>query len=405
MRKSWLITLSLLSAVAFSTLVAGLSQGADHRDAPNLTFFPASGPNHPNPELRSLDLNDVYLFRSPANPSNTVMAMTVNPFAIPGETVFFSSQGTYEFVINNASDTSATPLLRPEITFRCNFTAPRAGRQEIRLTKVNHITNRSELIARGQTGSDIAIRGGGQVRADVFDDPFFFDFRAFQGDRDGPEGMAFGPGSRNFNDEFKFDFFAGANTGVIVLEVPTSTLVGGTGMGSNIISLWSRTLDGSGSQVDRTAIPAVNTVLIRPNRFIGPFPGTPNPNAPAAPNFKNQFNLTLPVNDRAVWGDEARRSLGVVPANPDATPPTPQRGFGSSPERAAAIANLLLPDILTFDTTLPVGSGFVPGLNGRRLEDDVIDFELQVVLDNNAATDGVSHGPFRTRWPYFLPRN
>ena len=77
MIRSRLISFSLLSAVAFSTLVAGLSHGADHRDAPNLTFFPASGPTHPNPELRALDLNDVYIFRSPANPSNTVSAMTV----------------------------------------------------------------------------------------------------------------------------------------------------------------------------------------------------------------------------------------------------------------------------------------------------------------------------------------
>lgn len=399
------ITLGLLSALVLSAIAVGVSSAADHRDAPNLTFFPASGPTHPNPELRSLDLNDVYLFRSTSTPSNTVMALTVNPFVIPGETAFFSSVGSYEFVVNNGSDTSATPLLRPEITFRCNFTAPRAGRQEIRVTRVNHVTNRSELIARGQTGSNIAIRGGGQLRADLFDDPFFFDFRAFQGDRDGPEGTAFGAGTRDFNDSLKFDFFAGANTGVILLELPTSTLTGGTGAAANVISLWTRTLDSAGAQIDRTAIPAINTVLIRPNRFIGPFPGTPNPLAPTALNFKHQFNLTLPVNDRAVWGEEARRSLGVVPANPSATPPTPQRGFGSSPERAAILADLLLPDILTFDVTLPVGSGFVPGLNGRRLEDDVIDFELQVVLDNSAATDGVSHGPFRTRFPYFLPQN
>lgn len=391
MLRNRLIALGLLSAVMLSALAVGVAPAADHRDAPNLTFFPASGPTHPNPELRALDLNDVYVFRSPSNPNNTVLALTVNPFIVPGEATFFSSQGSYEFVINNGNDTNtATPLLRPEITFRCNFTAPRAGRQEIRVTRVNHVTNRSELIARGQTGSNIAIRGGGQLRADVFDDPFFFDFRAFQGDRDGPEGTAFGAGTREFNDELKFDFFAGANTGVILLEVASSTLTGGTGEAANVITVWSRTLNGSGVQVDRTAIPAINTVLIRPNRFIGPFPGTPNPLAPTAPNFKNQFNLTLPVNDRSVWGEEARRSLGL---------------FGSDATRAAAVADLLLPDILTFNTTLPVGSGFVPGLNGRRLEDDVIDFELQVVLDNSEATDGVSHGPFRTRFPYFLPQN
>ena len=393
MLRSRFITLGLLAAVVLSALAVGVVPAADHRDSPNLTLNPFNS----NPELRSLDLNDVYLFRSPSNPNNTVMMLTVNPLLTPGEPVFFSSTGSYEFVINNGADTS---LLRPEITFRCNFTAPRAGRQEIRVTRVNHITNRSELIARGQTGSNIAIRGGGQVRADVFDDPFFFDFNGFRAfDAD---GAGLNP-PRAFNDGLQFDFFGDMdglgsgttdfNTGIVVLEVPSSTLTGG---GTNVITVWSRTLRNN-VQIDRTAIPTVNTVLIRPNRFIGAFPGTPNPLAPAAPNFKEQFNLTLPVNDRAVWGAEARGSLGTRVG-------PPVRGFGNTEATAAALADALLPDVLTFDVNS--SNGFVTFLNGRQLDEDVIDFELGLVTNGGLTTDGVTTTRrARTRFPYAVAPN
>ena len=398
MLRSRFITLGLLPALVLSALAVGVSPAADHRDSPSLTLTPFNA----NPELRSLDLNDVYLFRSPSNPNNTVMMLTVNPLITPGEQVFFSSTGSYEFVINNGADTS---LLRPEITFRCNFTAPRAGRQEIRVTRVNHITNRSELIARGQTGSNIAIRGGGQVRADVFDDPFFFDFngfRAFDADGAGPNPP------RAFNDGLQFDFFgdvdglgagtANFNTGIVVLEVPSNTLTGG---GTSTITVWSRTLRNN-IQIDRTAIPTVNTVLIRPNRFIGPFPGTTNPLAPAAPNFKEQFNLGLPVNDRAHWGAEARASLGMREVSPG--PPPVVRGFGNTEATAAALADALLPDVLTFNVNS--SDGFIGTLNGRQLDEDVIDFELGLVTNGGLTTDGVgTTKPSRPRFPYAVAPN
>lgn len=387
MLKNRLFKLSLLAMVAMSAITVGAVQAADHRDSPNLTLSPFSA----NPELRALDLNDVYVFRSPSNPNNTVMMLTVNPLLSPGETVFFSSLGSYELVINNGSDTS---LLRPEITFSFKFTAPRAGRQEVRVTRRNHITNRSELIARGQTGANIAIRGGGQARADVFDDPFFFDFNGFRRfDADGPGGNA----ARGLNDGQQFDFFgdvdglasgtSGFNTGIAMIEVPSASLTGG---GTSVITVWSRTLNALGVQVDRTAIPTVNTVLIRPNPFIGPFPGTINPAAPVAPNFKEQFNLTLPVDDRAVWGTEARRSLGL---------------FGTPEPNIAGLADALLPDVLTFNVNS--SAGFIGALNGRQLQEDVIDFELGLVTNGGVTTDGVpaNNKAFRNRFPYAATPN
>lgn len=380
MPRNRFITLGLLSALLLSAFAAGVSPAADHRDSPSLGFSPKNA----NPELRSLDINDVYLFRSPANPDNTVMMMTVNPLIDAGvtpEQVFFSSTGSYEFVIDNGSNPS---LLRPEFTFRCNFTAPRAGRQEIRVTRVNHATNRSELIARGQTGSNIAIRGGGQVQASVFDDPFFFDLGAFRAD------VVSGT-PRDFNDGRQVDFFAGFNAQIIVLEVPSSSITGGTGDAASVITLWARTMNVAGVQIDRMAIPTINTVLIRPNRFIGalPSPFVANPNAPLASNFKDQFNLTLPVNDRSAWGGEVRLALTALgAANP------------------AGLADALLPDVLTLNVTS--SAGFVTGpLNGRQLADDVIDLELSLVTNGVLTTDsiGTNNKPFRTRFPYAAAPN
>lgn len=335
---------SLLALTTWLMLVAGTVRAADHRDAPNL--------NVENGGPRALDLNDVYLFRSPANPANTVMMITVNPLIAPGETVFFSSTGSYELKIDNNGDQVT------DITLQFVFTAPRGGRQEVRFNRLE--PNKAPvLLARGQTGLNVAVRGGGQLRADVFDDPFFFDIDAFRG-----------TAGRNFNDGFSVDAFAGFNTSIIVVEVPSSSLIAG----SNVITVWSRTLDAAGNQVDRTAIPAVNTVFVRPNRFIGA--------APAGVALKKMFNETLPINDRTVWGNEFRNSLAA---------------FGRDAATAAAITNVVLPDVLTFDVTN--SGGF---LNGRRLQDDVIDTELNLITGGGIPTDSIptNDKPFRTKFPY-----
>lgn len=344
MSRHHFVTRWLLSLTACLALGAGLSRAADHRDAPNL--------NIENGGPRALDLNDVYLFRSPSNPANTVMMITVNPLIAPGEVVFFASAGSYELKIDNNGD------MLTDITLRATFLAPRGGRQEVRLHRVN-ASGQAVLIARGQTGSNVAIRGGGLMRADVFDDPFFFDIEAFRG-----------TAGRNFNDGNEADAFAGFNTSIIVIEVPSASLIAG----SNVITVWSRTLDAAGLQVDRTAIPAVNTVFIRPNRFIGP--------APTGVALKRMFNETLPINDRAIWGTEVRNALAA---------------FGRDTATASAIADVVLPDVLTFDVTN--SGGF---LNGRRLADDVIDAELSLITGGALATDSIPANDklFRNRFPY-----
>ena len=74
MRKLLLAATGLSGLIAGVILVAagiapGLSGAADHLDAP---FVKTDG---------RIDINDVYVFQSPTNADNTVLAMTVNPAA------------------------------------------------------------------------------------------------------------------------------------------------------------------------------------------------------------------------------------------------------------------------------------------------------------------------------------
>ncbi len=83
---------------------------------------------------------------------------------------------------------------------------------------------------------------------------------------------------------------------------------------------------------------------------------------------EDAYNATNPADDFAAWSADVEASLLTL-SGLDGTP--------YSPAEAAIIRGLLVPDVLTLDTSS--SAGFVPGLNGRQLADDVIDFELFVV--------------------------
>ncbi len=195
------------------------------------------------------------------------------------------------------------------------------------------------LKGKGMTGTTVDLGRVGRMQAGVFDDPFFFDLNAFLGN------YAFcsapgGPAGESGND-----FFAGLNVSGIVVELPRRAI----GMGN--IGVWARTvLDGE--QIDRMGRPAINTVFI-------------------PSGSKNAFNAGNPKNDVKDFG----QFLGPF-------------------------AGVLLPDILTVDTSSTAGF-----LNGRQLADDVIDIELQLITGDTAAGDCVDANdvPFSTSFPYLAP--
>ena len=210
------------------------------------------------------------------------------------------------------------------ITYEANFTG--AGPvQNYTLTQID-ITGTS-VLATGVTGISSATTNGGTVQAGIFDDPFFFDLNGFQ------NGLEF------TGD----DTFAGANVNAIVFELPSADF------GAEDIGVWATTF-ADGTQIDRAGRPAINTVLINPDAQ------------------KEAFNAGTPDNDFTEFGDILSTNIAGL----------------SNQANADALTPILLPDILTFNTS--DANGF---LNGRRLEDDVIDASLQLLTQVDGLGDGV----------------
>ena len=204
----------------------------------------------------------------------------------------------------------------------------------------------------------IAERKDFKFFAGVRSDPFFFDLLGFLAG-------------------FKFtgsDFFADKNVFGTVLEVPNSAL------GTNPdIGVWSRVLipakdletPGNGElvQIDRMGRPAINTVF--------------NHGAD-----KVTFNTIEPSGDRTTVTTTGKTFL----ANFEDV----LGSFGYDAGSAENIAKILLPDILTFNFNS--NAGF---LNGRKLTDDVIDIELNLVTKGAVTTDGVGpHTDLLDEFPY-----
>lgn len=201
-------------------------------------------------------------------------------------------------------------------------------------------------VANGRTGSTTPLRRiGGSVTAGTFEDPFFFDLNGF---RDG----------LNFTGA---DAFAGADVSAIAIELPSSWVGGNVG-------IWATT-SVDGRQIDRMGRPAINTVLIPSDR-------------------KDEFNASQPSNDRAAFGDDVRAAITGL--------------SGGDAAFAAAVTDVLLPDVLTFDTQSSAGF-----LNGRQLADDVIDAELGLLTKGAVTGDGVNANdvPFLDQFPYLAPAN
>ena len=352
MKKIRNIAVLLLVAAA---MIVGLSAttigAADHLDSPLIQLDGRT------------DINDVYAF---INGDNTVMVMTVNPLAGVLNGTALRPNSPYDFAIDNDGD------YQEDIVYRVQAgQANSSGQQALFLYDVGALNPR---IAQGSSETIVPVYGGGSLFVGVRDDPFFFDLVAFQ------DQVLGAGGSRTFCDGNENDFFAGANVTAIVLEVPSSSLTAD----SDSINIWARTADRNG-MIDRMGKPALNTVLI----------GSGN---------KDAFNATTPADDIATWSSEFIANLLFLSG---------LDGSGYTADEAEFIASLLLPDVLTLDTTST--AGFTTGpLNGRQLAEDVIDFELFVVTGGLGANGSpvltsdcvdANDVPFLTSFPYLAPAN
>jgi len=372
------IAVTVLAAAALAAVVSGgpaPSAAADHVDAPGLT--------PPGGNLQ-LDITDVYAWR--ARKGTTVLAANVNGLTAPGTNPVFASGApsvattqavTYWFRVDNNGDAV------PDVNLSVRF-----GKPNDKGIQAMTVRRNGAMIVAGSTspGNGMKINRSGKVRAyaGLRDDPFFFDLDGFINILSSESGKSFlGCTSP------RTDFFARKNVSAIVLELPSALL---TGSGSSRIGVWATTTTGL-TQVDRMGRPAINTVFI-PNN---PLP--PDRVSDGKASMKTTFNTSAPRNDQANFRSEVVDTLTVLHSLNDAAGDNRSDDAG----KVSGLADVLLPDILTFDTAS--SDGF---LNGRRPADDVIDAELGLITEGAVTTDCVSQNDrsFRAAFPYLAsPHN
>lgn len=375
---------TLLAAAALALALGGaplLVSGADHLDAPALGGLTSAGGDFaPHSEHGDRDINDVYVFQG-SDASRTVLSMTTNP-----ATNFFGHDfGTNVRYILNV-DRNGDAVV--DLAYVWRFGAPAGGSggaQDYTVTRYtgkNATTMKSGVqVGWGSTGGNGigTAKDGGKVFAGLRSDPFFFDLTGFI-------GTVFGVGTDNLEvlDGGASDFFASLNTNALVIEVPDDAL------GATNIGVWGSTQYWSGSswvKADQMGRPAINTVFNTSLVDAG------------ASTTKNQFNTTIPSQQRTAFGGKFRANIITTLTNINAVLGTDD-AFGCTDYdagTAGAIADILLPDLLTYDVTTAAAGP----LNGRALADDVIDIELGLTTNGCVTSDGVgAHSDYLSSFPY-----
>ena len=225
--------------LAALAVFAGVRQarGSDHADTPQIAAAPGT------------DLTDVFIFPSPSNPNNVVLAMTVHPLIATGGTATFDPTVLYQFKIDNTGDSSEDLVIQAR--FEGDGAAQKvliAGPSVPTLTG----TQSQALPALGTSGTlnaTFSPMPGVSVFAGVREDPFFFDLEQFftiLPDRATPiNGKAVAPADANTPKAGTWrakgvakDFLAGYNVLSVVVELPKSQL---QGTGSGKIAVWATT--------------------------------------------------------------------------------------------------------------------------------------------------------------------
>jgi Domain of unknown function (DUF4331) len=342
------------------------ADAADHLDAPGLT--------PPGGDVR-LDLTDVYAFR--ATGGRTALVLNVNGFSKAGQQATFATgvpkvaatrRVSYNFRIDNNGDA------KQDVVLSVTFGNP--NKQGVQRLQVRR---NGKLILNGRTspfGRVVANKGKGvRAFAGMRDDPFFFDLQGFLNILSKEPGKSFLGCTSS-----RPDAFAGSNVSSIVLELKPSLL---SRRGSSKIGVWATTNQGT-AQIDRMGRPAIATVFI---------PNNPFEPVGSEPSLKNTYNHASPSDDRAQFRSEVVDTLTLLYSLNDAA------GDNKSDDatKISQVADVVLPDILTFDTSS--SQGF---LNGRRPADDVIDAELGLVTEGAVTKDCVSSNDvaFPSGFPY-----
>lgn len=380
-------TLILLGLLLASTLFVPhpALYAADHRDAPAVD---GAGEG---------DITDVFAFLDPNDKSRIVLAMGVNPFAVPAviQSYRFSKDFLYQFKIDR------TGSYREDFVVQVTFQdTPTGQRAHVRVGSPDPGYVGASNVLLVNPPSELDIPAGTlfgapndiQVFTGLRDDPFVLDgqfFRITAGEADvfrnipsSPLGPLRGRTVRA-DGTSGLDMFGGFNASYIVVEFPVAWL----GVTKDIINIWGTVSapvleTGTYVQFERMGQPLFNTVFM-------------------PSGLKDAFNQGIPSDDVLRWS-------GFVP---DALTTTDNDGTGNT---IAGRANLLtalgvttapfgaplllpptyvnttrdllrialLPDVLRLSLKLApadLGIGVFALINGRRPGDDVVDIALRVL--------------------------
>jgi hypothetical protein len=355
-------------------MTAGMpALAADHRDSPVVDDDPAA------------DINDVYMFRDPNDKTKLVLVLSTYPLEDPRfatsyqydpEVLFqigfdLKGDGTFQKFVT----ASFSPLTNGAGSLQ-TFTVTLPGGKTI----TGNVTQ--PTIQSPEPTPTIVSQNGIKAFAGPRDDPFFFDLIGFNRvvAKINATSVNGGPGVADPSLFTHVDAFAGFNVQALVIEAPISDFVGNAkkfgisafsyrkvgpkvrGEGRTIM-----TKDGTVYQsIDRMGNPAVNTAFI-------------------TPSLKDSFNTALPKNDAAAYGAVITATL---------------KKFGTNAANTKILASVVFPDTLKMDLSKP--DGFP---NGRQLQNDVIDTELQLAFNQplgGSFGDGVNSNDeaFLTTFPF-----
>ena len=219
-----LLAVAAVAMLGGSTWAVQSLLASDHQDTPLVENSPR------------FDVNDVYAFPSPTDPSKTVLVLGTSSPLTPAQTPSFTfgskDQELYQIKIDNTGDA------REDLVLQFTFTGP-AGKQKVTMrgpAKPNTVGTVNTLLGgkqmKGYTNTVIT-SGAVKLFAGPRDDPFFIDLETFfriLPDRK-PEN---GPLSQITQGPLTFrpatgpnpavDFLRGINDMAIVVELPTSML-------------------------------------------------------------------------------------------------------------------------------------------------------------------------------------
>jgi hypothetical protein len=327
---------------------------SNHYSAANLKF--------PGDDAR-LDFTDLWVFPAASDPGKTVLLINVNPYtsgmgAMPPFLMRsdFHPDGVYRINIDRNGDALA------EAAFTFTFSERVDGKQTGTLFYAVGAEARSP-----EPGGDVLIENTPVAFDDASAEPVMAgEVRLFMGARSDPF-FADADGSFHGFTWTGQDAFADRNILSIVMEVPHDML-----SADPTIGVWAsvsqRQRDGSLVQVDRGGHPTINPFV--------------NPN-----NVKNTYNLGQPVDDVAKYLGPWSKFL--------------EENGGYTPEAAEQAARIVLPDILRYDRSKPVGYP-----NGRAMTNDTFSARFAWMSNGKIPPQGLKpHADLLSEFPYAGPPN